>query len=142
MPSVVVALTAGVLAVRALGGDAGSEDLKTLQGEWQVVEVDGKKAQGVQANVKVSIKQDRIVFWDFGTPDEPATLRLDATKTPKHFDVLPDPKEKDRRPVLGIYELKGDTLKLRQSSANPSVRPKDFEGKGGDSVMILKRLKK
>jgi uncharacterized protein (TIGR03067 family) len=111
-----------------------------LQGNWQCVEIDGKKAVGVQAGVKISIKGDQITIWDFVTPDEPATLRLDPTKKPTQFDVLCATKDKENRQVLGIYELDGDTFKLRQGSTHPSVRPKDFQAKG-EPVLTIKRLK-
>src|SRR5262249_42481796 len=122
------------------GQDAQAVDLKMLQGNWQCVEIDGKKAVGVQAGGKLAIKGKQLTIWGFGTPDEPVTLPIDSTKNPQQVDVQHVTKDKKIRDVLGIYELNGDFLKLRQGSAQPSVRPKDFQAKG-EAVLTFKRLK-
>ena len=77
---------------QALGGDA--KDLKNLQGEWVLVEVDGKKVDK-EFQIVATVTNTRLTLANPGEKQKSHTIRLDAAKNPKHIDLLPpDPKNK------------------------------------------------
>jgi uncharacterized protein (TIGR03067 family) len=62
---------------------------------------------------------------------------VDASKEPKQIDISFGKAPKTLR---GIYEVKGDTLRVCEPLES-TERPKDFEGRPGVVVWILKRQK-
>src|SRR6478752_1969735 len=104
-------LALGVLAAVTADArdDAVKEEMKKLQGTWVriYVDVDGKKTEdGDKAPGKaitLTIKGDK-----YG--DE--TFQLDPTKTPKHINVTTVDAKGKAITLPGIYELKGDILKV------------------------------
>ena len=72
-----------------------------------------------------------------------AKVKLDATKTPAHIDILPQEGGDKGKTVKGIYELKGDTLRLCFGRPDED-RPTAFASKEGDKTFLVefKREKK
>jgi uncharacterized protein (TIGR03067 family) len=90
-----------------------------------------------------SIKGDKYTVFRFDKARGKGTLKLDATKNPKTIDALPDGPAGKMGPILGIYEIDGDTLKL--CFAAPGMeRPKDFTCKAGSghTLTVWMREKK
>jgi uncharacterized protein (TIGR03067 family) len=126
-----------VSAVQAEDKAAGGDQEK-IQGTWVLDsgERGGKQipdeAKGVTLTFegnKVKVKHgDREMTWGF---------KLDASKKPKAIDV-----DMNGKIGKGIYELKGDTLKIAHGEEG-DPRPKNFESKEGSnvSVVVLKRKK-
>ncbi len=117
--------------------DAGKEDLEKLQGSWQAVEGErnGEKAPEDQIKkVTATFKGDKVTVKRGDTTESEQTVTLDPTKNPKTIDVTPDSK--------GIYELDGDTLKVRYSKEG-TERPTKLTGKTkeGEIQIIFKRAK-
>src|SRR5687767_5023211 len=119
-------------------GDAGTEDLKRLQGKWQFVEriVDGKR---VDIKSTWTISGDEISYG----PESGvwAVFKLDGTTKPKTIDINPisklDPKNVGKT-LKGIYEIDGDTFKLcGPIEAGAKERPTAFESKEGSGVTLL-----
>jgi uncharacterized protein (TIGR03067 family) len=68
------------------------------------------------------------------------TFTLDPAKKPPTIDVVVKTEDsKDTVPML--YVLKDDTLKLCTGGA-PGERPKEFNSKGGQAILTLKREEK
>jgi uncharacterized protein (TIGR03067 family) len=66
---------------------------------------------------------------------------LDPTKTPKEIDIEVASGKYKGVVYLGIYELKGDTLRICFAMPDRPVRPTDFSaGKG--SVRALSEFKR
>jgi uncharacterized protein (TIGR03067 family) len=131
------------LFILALGFLA-DKDLDALQGTWETQRVVGKGGKEVPPEnakaVSFVVQGDTLKRFVNGVDkNDPATLKVDATRKPAHVDLTParpgDPK------MLGIYELDGDMLKLCFS---PTKRPEKFESpQGGDNtLLVLKRVKK
>jgi uncharacterized protein (TIGR03067 family) len=59
-------------------------------------------------------------------------LKLDPTKTPKQFEI----KKFDGN-IRGIYELKGNTLKLCYVVGGESAIPKDFKSTAANEATIF-----
>lgn len=137
---VTVCLTMPSLAV-AKAADNGD---KSLQGVWiaESMEIDGKPApKKAVEQMRFNFKGKKLLVRGNHGDDreEECDYRVDATKSPKHLDFTP-PKEKN--PVLGIYEVNGDELKicLRHASSSDG-RPTKFATKA-DSKLVLVLLTK
>jgi uncharacterized protein (TIGR03067 family) len=131
------------------------EDLKQMQGVWRVVKIDG------QGEDKDELKDARVIIR--GNKLElrlgKATLRetvfsLDPKKQPKWINIQFELKRGEfgggklkevkgiKETSPGIYEIKGDTLRLCISGTQE--RPKVFSGSISKKriVMVLEREKK
>jgi uncharacterized protein (TIGR03067 family) len=135
----VLALMAGAAAQ---DNDVAKRDLDNLRGSWRVVssQVAGEKASEAEVNrAKVMVKGD-ILIYDYGNERKEkreGTIKLDH-KT-KAFDwVWISPG--DGATMLGLYELKGDDLRIGFGN-DGLVRPRRFE-MGKDDVVWLLVLKR
>jgi uncharacterized protein (TIGR03067 family) len=126
--------------------EAVKEDRKTLAGTWQAVsyELDGKKAPAddlkdvqlvVDAEGKATAKRAGQTFIA-------GTTKIDPTKEPKTIDVSYLEGDIKRQTALGIYEVKGDTLRICRA-APAKDRPTEFSSKpgSGHTLMVYKRAK-
>jgi len=115
-----------------------------LLGVWvgQSMEADGKPVPEETAKrIRFTFKDDQLIIrGNFADDrDGSCTYKLDAAKTPKQLEFTP---EKQDKPVLGIYELNGDVLKICMRHANsPAGRPTQMATQP-DSRLILVTLKK
>ena len=126
--------------------DASKKDLEQLQGDWGAVSttIDGNRLGDDESQVVFrTIKGNEYSVSVYDKPVGKGTLTLDATKKPKEMDSRPANAAKDAPPLLGIYELDGDTLRTCYALAGKE-RPKDFECKkgSGHTLTVWKREKK
>jgi uncharacterized protein (TIGR03067 family) len=145
------------LAVVAVQDSANDKDKNALKGEWEVVSylVDGQEAKPTKAGYKWyfyfdgdKIRHEAESRSKDGTAIDSiyaGTFTLDAAKAPKWID-LPGRKSKganiypNRPGAPGIYELKGDELKICAGAK----RPTEFSSteKNGQMLIVAKRAKK
>src|SRR5947209_7140053 len=87
--------------------DAPTGDAKDIQGTWRVVLLqDSGETVPIHKDSRVLIRADRLTLKDKNYPLDVA-YRLDPSKDPKWIDLgMPQAQYK------GIYELKGDALKI------------------------------
>jgi uncharacterized protein (TIGR03067 family) len=117
---------------------------KALQGVWvaRSMEADGRSAPPkVVEKMRYTFKGDKLfIRGNFANDrEEETTYEIDADKSPKHFQFTPP---KAPKPILGIYELKGNELKICLRHGRSSEgRPTEFVSKP-DSALILIVLKK
>ena len=122
------------------------KDEEKIQGTWTIVSAqsggENKPADETKA-IKFIIKGDLITIQD-PKREEKATFKLDSTKKPKTIDLIPSEKEGKGEPVLGIYELKDDDLKICFVHGGKGGRPTEFASKADTnlSLIVLKRAKK
>lgn len=136
-------MIAAVLLIPLSFGFADNE-IDKLQGTWQGEKIVGKGKEIPAENAKnlsfviAGNTVNRFVIGIDGK--DPATILAVATKNGPHVFSLMTGKKGDP-PMLGIYELEGDTLKWCFSAKK---RPDKFESpEGGDATfMVLKRVKK
>ena len=132
-----------VWAMAAGGGATGKakSDRELLQGSWQIVDAEmfGKKAEGDEGEAikrhKVVVKGNtlKIKF------DSPFTLH--EKKTPRQIDLeVKEGPANEMGTWKGIYELKGDNLKICISMPG-NDRPQEFTTREGRFTMLL-RLKR
>lgn len=117
------------------------KELRLLQGTWQMESFKDAK------NTKVDPKRRTLFFGsntalvrDGDRVVQLALVNLALGKTPRRMDLLVKKGENEDTTVLGIYELKGDTLKVCFDPEGDS-RPTSFEAKAGTShfVAVYKR---
>ena len=124
--------------------DDARKALDPLQGKWKLtrLEIDGRPGPKDALNATIAITGDKLILTLKGPggkeEKKSLTLRLDATKSPGHIDMKPEgPPTKDDT-SLGIYELKGNTLRICGSDPPRSKdRPTSFEAKKGDHRVLF-----
>jgi uncharacterized protein (TIGR03067 family) len=132
-----------LLAGLAAGADSPADQAKQLEGEWQVIAAhyNGQAVpDAVAKERKLVFKGD--VFTVFIGADKKRVLKfkLDPKLKPKGFDVISPERNETAE---GIYELKGDDLKL--CYGNPGdARPTEFVSTPDSRLflLVMKRVKK
>ena len=111
-----------LLAVTALGladKDApGAKDREAMQGEWACESLtrDGTALDPDNAQALFrSVKGDKYVITRFRSKAGSGTFTLDATKTPREIDLVPDGPKKVV--IKGIYMLDAEGLTMCYSAA-------------------------
>jgi uncharacterized protein (TIGR03067 family) len=136
---ILLSATGGLLAADTKD-DAIKAEMKKISGTWQLVSVE---TEGKAPSADL-IKTIRVVIADgkhtVHVGDQVAAkdipFAIDPSKSPKETtDTLPDGAT-----IKGIYELDGDTLKSCVAPAGKD-RPTKFEGKGGNTMRVFKRVK-
>ena len=85
--------------------------------------------------MRVTFANGKITV-DPGADQRVGTFRLDGSTSPKSIDILEDGETK---PVLGIYEFDGKTLKLCMAGRVGTGRPTHFRTKQGTKLVLLIR---
>jgi uncharacterized protein (TIGR03067 family) len=136
-----IALIVPCIVMALLPITRGGDDAKdSLQGVWvaQSMEVDGKAVPvDVVKRLRFTFKGDKLFLkgnFDDDREDE-CPYKIDPKQSPKHLDFSP-PKEK--KPILGIYDVKGDELKVCLRHADSSAgRPTEFTTKADSKLMLI-----
>jgi uncharacterized protein (TIGR03067 family) len=124
---------------------AGDDASKALQGVWigQSMEAEGK-ALPAEIAMKMQFKFEGNKFFMKGNFEDgrevECAYKLDPKKSPKHFEFTPPDAKKT---ILGIYEIKGDELKvcLRHESSSDG-RPTAFATQEGSKLVLIVLKKK
>ncbi len=115
--------------------DAGKDEARVLEGKWNIASLveDGKveEDRGTYA-----FKGGQVTFQIGGGKERIGPFKLDTKKSPKWIDMGL------KGEVLGIYELKGDMLRLCLAGPGKK-RPAEFKStrEGGEALIELKRAK-
>lgn len=125
----------------AFGADAG--DQTKFQGAWQRVTIidDGKTVEGAEKG-SVVFSGSEYTLKDGDTVKSKGTFKLDETKNPKEFDVMPGAGPYKGKTLKGIYKFEGD--QLIYCIAGPDLdRPKTFASPVGSKLRLYtnKRVK-
>jgi RNA polymerase sigma factor (sigma-70 family) len=145
--ALVLTATGTILAWPALSAQdqaaKGKSDQDLLQGTWTAVSVVMRGQQELQEKVKegtLTFDGAEKLLFTHGPERIEFTYTLDPAKSPKEIDLT---EAADKGVHKGIYELKGDSLKI--CSAHPPLdRPTEFTSPEGQNVIliVLKRAKK
>ena len=126
------------LTLHATQDSPNEKDKKALQGKWEVVSA-VEAGKEVKSPKRVANFDGGKLTFDPKTKDfSEFSFTLDANKSPKAIDL----KSKGDA-VVGIYEMKGDELKLCLFAGEPTAknRPKEFSATERTILMVLKRAK-
>jgi uncharacterized protein (TIGR03067 family) len=134
------------LVAAATADDAAKKDLDKLQGFWESVEAhhDGRDI-GADIKLKLKFKGDEVsidgteeIIKDYSR----FKIKLDPSTMPKSVDLKVTAGDQKDTALEGIYELKGDELKICVK-IGAKERPAKFESPDGSSIayLVLKRVK-
>lgn len=138
LPLIALAVTSLVILLDC--GCEAAEDSQTIQGVWiaQSMEADGKPAPPEAVKkVRFTFKGDKLLVRGNFSDDreDECTYKLDPKQSPKHLQFTPPKEEK---PVLAIYEIKGDELKIcTRNPSSPDGRPTGFTTKAGSGLALI-----
>jgi uncharacterized protein (TIGR03067 family) len=126
--------------------DAAKKELKSLQGTWKVVaaEHDGDPLDRIVGGVMV-IKENNFSIKTAGGTELKGDLILNPSMSPKHVDLAHQDGPLKDKTWQGIYELKGDALKICYAEADSEKeRPSEFKTLKKSRLLLveLKREKK
>ncbi len=141
---VIASLAAGGLLQGGGGQKAGEDELKKIQGTWQFVsqEMEGKPRPPEQlAKLTITFTGDKWSVREDGKVVQAGTQKLDPTKKPAQVDAVVTEGEDKGSKMRGIYELKGDTLKVCFDPQGKE-RPTSFTSKAGQFAAVVQREKK
>ncbi|HZU35873.1 MAG TPA: TIGR03067 domain-containing protein [Gemmataceae bacterium] len=137
-----VLLAAGLLVAADKVKDEGTKKKDDLTGKWTIVtfERGGEKDENSVGN-PVTFGDGKVVVKG-QNGSHGGTYQVHADKTPKQMDFTPSSGDQAGQVHKGIYEVKGDTLKILLVPPDEE-RPKDFKSKGDSGRMYveLKRQK-
>ena len=102
-----------------------TRELKALQGTWTIVsmEVDGQRMEG-SSSAQVVVKGDRFTTISMGAAYE-GVVEVDATRKPKHFNLVFTEGLEKGNTNRGIYELDGDAWRICLNTTG-GPRPGEF----------------
>ena len=117
---------------------SGKEDIELMDGTWLPVE--GEMAgepfpDEVLESLKLTMSDGKYTAYVEGQLDT-GTVKLDPTTEPKSMDVIGIQGPNQGRAFLGIYELKGDTLRICYDLTAGS-RPAEFKTADGSSQFLV-----
>lgn len=126
------------LAADDRGAEAAKKDLERMQGEWALESMirDGERIPDDDAQALFrSVKGTEYTVSRYDKVAGKGTFALDAFKQPREIDIRPKTAAADAKPILGIYELNGDTLKMCYGQPG-KPRPTAFESKEGSGITL------
>jgi uncharacterized protein (TIGR03067 family) len=121
--------------------DVVKKEMKKLEGTWTVTSGEqGGKPETASKGGTATITKSKIVF-RYGKMEKEGNFKIDPTKSPKEINVLAD-TPMGKITLKGIYQLKGDSLKMCFGGPGEK-RPTKLTTKAGtgQTFIVLKRVK-
>jgi uncharacterized protein (TIGR03067 family) len=137
---VTIGLAVCVLLVAAEGKDKKGTD--PLAGAWKVTSAVARGQERGQLKGTLYTFKDGKLTRKSSRGERKMTYTLDASKKPGTIDMTAVGGDRDGMKIKGIFEVKGDELKLCVSFLPDAERPKQFSGdEEGQALLTLKREK-
>ena len=139
----VVALFVMSAGLAAQGGKpaAASKAAASLQGTWTVTSINGKPAGEGSPELTLTFAGDKYHQAVGGTVNERGTIKIDASKKPMTIDFAITEGTDAGKAQLGIFEVKGDTLRASLDQPGAGKRPTSFEVTEGALAVVGTRKK-
>jgi uncharacterized protein (TIGR03067 family) len=125
------------LAMTAFAG-AAPRDAKDIQGTWVPVkaEIGGEPMKSeFLTNTVMKLDNGKYVVTVAGSPDK-GDYTIDAGSKPKTIDINGAEGPNAGKKITGIYELKGNTLKICYGLSG-SARPTEFKSPPGTRYFLV-----
>jgi uncharacterized protein (TIGR03067 family) len=149
-PTVLLILSAGLLIAADDPNAPAAKERKKLEGTWTLVssEWEDSKDRNRGKGMKFVVEK-KITIQEPGSDKQVGgvLIKLDPKQKPKAIDLwalepgMSEEAAAKEKPVIGIYELEGDTLKVSWVPLEKRERPLKFPTKPGpgEAVVVLKR---
>ena len=121
--------------------DALSKELTALQGNWNIVSVNGQAVSDQGVALSMAFSGNRYTQTLNGQIVESGTVKVDATKKPIAVDFSILEGDDAGKLQLGILEIGDDTLRFAMSVAGATDRPATFEAGGSAGLFVMKKTK-
>jgi RNA polymerase sigma factor (sigma-70 family) len=124
--------------------DEGPDDAKSLQGEWQIVDVE-KNGKGIAEDPTGSgiiFRGDEITI-NWGN-EVKSKYKLDTGTSPRELHIIFLDRKSNAQHLRAIYSLEKGELKVCMPLGPKSARPTEFKTKAGDglALLVLRRAQK
>jgi len=136
--SVLVLLLVAGAAARQ---EALSKELTALQGNWNIVSVNGQSVSDQGVALSMAFSGNRYTQALNGQVVESGTVKLFAAKKPIAVDFSILEGDDAGKLQLGILEIGDDTLRFAMNIAGATDRPATFEAGGSAGVFVMKKIK-
>ncbi len=129
--SLVIVSVVALLVASAKADDA-KDDLKAIQGTWDLVyfERDGKEVK-LQPGTQAINSGDKFVVKRGDQVIAAGTFKFDPSKKPKASETTYTEGPDKGTTFKGIYQIDGDTMKFCRSGSPDDERPTEFKTKSG-----------
>lgn len=137
-----MAFLAAVIVVPVTRADDTAEELKKLQGTWQVVKgfTGGREVPKEVADDSKFTFEGEVLSFESSRDKNTAKIKIELTKSPRTLDAEVIDGADAGKKRLAIYELAGDTLKICWTRGEN--RPEKLDGSRNDVIYVeLKRAK-
>lgn len=127
-----------LLACLVVTGGQGEEKKPSIEGKWKFTKVDSNDTNTeIQAGLLLTFDKDRAWLADAKDKDK-FTYKVDLNSKPALLDV----KTPDKKDIEGIWDVKGDTLRICIFPPESAKgRPTEFHGRDGQILLTLERVK-
>jgi uncharacterized protein (TIGR03067 family) len=115
------------------------EEKQKLQGTWKVLSItqDGQESDKSNDDIQLIFSGDDFSAKVPSGEDHKGTFKVNPANKPKAIDImLTDGPEKDKT-AEGIYELKGDELRLCIAKPGNKGRPTEFVSKPDTGILLV-----
>ena len=111
-----------------------------LTGTWKVESLVADGQEREEAKGSTFVFQDGKLSWKSERGERNWKYKLDTSKKPATIDLTVVGGNRDGTQTKGIFEVKGDDLKMNVTYMPDVDRPKDFSNSdGGLALITLKR---
>jgi len=149
MRGMLCAVTIAILAACGISQGGGKKDpgaavLKKIQGTWKFTsqEMDGKPVPPENlAKMTITFSGDKWSVRQDEKEVQAGTHKFDPAKKPGHVDAVVTAGQDKGNTMLGIFELKGDTMKVCFDPMG-KARPASFTSKAGQFSAVVQRASK
>jgi uncharacterized protein (TIGR03067 family) len=116
-----------------------ADDIESLQGGWTMVLVfrNGEAVPADQAKSGELVVEDKEYRAKLGANAVTATIKVDASRTPKEIDLTLTSGEQQGKTVKGIYKIAGDDLTICRGLTDKVARPIDFAAPVDSGLLLV-----
>lgn len=136
-------IPAALMVLSALVAAPADDDLKTLQGTWQPVEVErrGKKAgkdSPEAKDMRLVFTGDSITLLNLSAPgkERKKKFTIQPAKSPKELDMVSLDGQEAGEKAQCIYKIEKDRLTICLPD-DPKKRPKEFKAGQDDGTLLI-----
>ncbi len=132
-----IGLAAFVLLVAAEGKTKDGKTTDSLTGTWKVVSLVADGEERDQAKGTTMIFKDGKMTRQSPRGEQTSTYKVDTSKKPATIDMTGQTGKQAGQTRKGIFEVKGDELKICMTFLPDADRPKGFASEAGSGIILI-----